>query len=198
MTRASATVSPSSSSRPSSPTGRRSPPWWLTCSPAHPAGSRLYYVLLPLLVVMALAVVVFIVIMTNAERRITIQYARRGGGAASRSAGRNSYLPLKVNMSGRHAHHLCQHLLLDPRHHRQFYQCRSGGPPDPVRTVQHLQLHLVAVRCDLCAADRCVQLFLRFHPVQPDRDRQQSAPQQRLDPRLPAPASRPAISSSRR
>ena len=56
-------------------------------------------VLLPLLVVMALAVVVFIVIMTNAERRITIQYARRVVGR-KQIGGQNSYLPLKVNMSG--------------------------------------------------------------------------------------------------
>ena len=63
------------------------------------SGQPLYYVLLPLLVVMALAVVVFIVIMTNAERRITIQYARRVVGR-KQIGGQNSYLPLKVNMSG--------------------------------------------------------------------------------------------------
>ena len=63
------------------------------------SGQPLYYVLLPLLVVFALAVVVFIVIMTNAERRITIQYARRVVGR-KQIGGQNSYLPLKLNMSG--------------------------------------------------------------------------------------------------
>jgi len=41
------------------------------------AGETKFYILLPLLVVLALVVIVFIVIMTNAERRITIQYAKR-------------------------------------------------------------------------------------------------------------------------
>ena len=63
------------------------------------SGQPLYYVLLPLLVVMALAVVVFIVIMTNAERRITIQYAKRVVGR-KQMGGQNTYLPLKLNMSG--------------------------------------------------------------------------------------------------
>ena len=63
------------------------------------SGQPLYYVLLPVLVVLALIVVVFIIIMTNAERRITIQYARRVVGR-KQIGGQNSYLPLKLNMSG--------------------------------------------------------------------------------------------------
>jgi preprotein translocase SecY subunit len=62
-------------------------------------GESKYYIILPLLVVLALAVVVFIVILTNAERRITIQYAKRVVGRKM-MGGQNSYLPLKVNMSG--------------------------------------------------------------------------------------------------
>ncbi len=38
-------------------------------------------------------------IMTNAERRITIQYAKRVVGR-KQMGGQNSYLPLKLNMSG--------------------------------------------------------------------------------------------------
>ena len=41
------------------------------------AGESKFYILLPLLLVLALVVIVFIVVMTNAERRITIQYAKR-------------------------------------------------------------------------------------------------------------------------
>ncbi len=37
--------------------------------------------------------------MTNAERRITIQYAKRVVGR-KQMGGQNSYLPLKLNMSG--------------------------------------------------------------------------------------------------
>ena len=63
------------------------------------AGEAKFYILLPLLVVLALVVIVFIIIMTNAERRITIQYAKRVVGR-KQMGGQNSYLPLKLNMSG--------------------------------------------------------------------------------------------------
>lgn len=63
------------------------------------AGEPQYYILLPLLLVLAFVVIVFIVVMTNAERRITIQYAKRVVGR-KQMGGQNSYLPLKLNMSG--------------------------------------------------------------------------------------------------
>lgn len=63
------------------------------------AGEYQFYILLPLLLVLALVAVVFVVIMTNAERRITIQYAKRVVGR-KQMGGQNSYLPLKLNMSG--------------------------------------------------------------------------------------------------
>ena len=63
------------------------------------AGETKFYILLPLLVVLALVVIVFIVIMTNAERRITIQYAKRVIGRRM-YGGHSTYLPLKVNQAG--------------------------------------------------------------------------------------------------
>ncbi|MCI2046423.1 MAG: preprotein translocase subunit SecY [Faecalibacterium sp.] len=63
------------------------------------AGESKYYILLPLLVVLALVVVVFIIVLTNAERRITVQYAKRVVGRKM-MGGQNSYIPLKINMSG--------------------------------------------------------------------------------------------------
>ena len=63
------------------------------------AGEPQFYFFLPLLLVLALAVIVFIVIMTNAERRISIQYAKRVVGR-KQMGGQNTYLPLKLNMSG--------------------------------------------------------------------------------------------------
>ena len=62
------------------------------------AGESQFYIFLPLLLVLALVVIVFIVIMTNAERRITIQYAKRVVGR-KQMGGQNSYVPLKLNMS---------------------------------------------------------------------------------------------------
>ena len=63
------------------------------------SGKPQYYFFLPLLVVLALVAVVFVIIMTNAERRINIQYAKRVVGR-KQMGGQNSYLPLKLNMSG--------------------------------------------------------------------------------------------------
>jgi preprotein translocase subunit SecY len=51
------------------------------------------------IVVAFLAVIVFIVWMTNAERRIPIQYAKRVVGN-KQYGGQNTHLPIKVNMSG--------------------------------------------------------------------------------------------------
>jgi preprotein translocase SecY subunit len=67
----------------------------LTNAQTNPA----YYIYLPLLAVLALVVVVFIIILTNAERRITVQYAKRVVGRKM-MGGQNSYIPLKINMSG--------------------------------------------------------------------------------------------------
>jgi preprotein translocase subunit SecY len=63
------------------------------------AGEAQFYIFLPLLLVLAFVAIVFIVIMTNAERRITVQYAKRVVGR-KQMGGQNSYIPLKLNMSG--------------------------------------------------------------------------------------------------
>ena len=52
-----------------------------------------------LLVVATIAVIVFIVFVTQAERRIPVQYAKRTVGRKV-YGGQSSHLPLKVNMSG--------------------------------------------------------------------------------------------------
>ena len=63
------------------------------------AGAAQYYALLPLLVILALVAVVFVVILTNAERRIPVQYAKRVVGRKM-YGGQSSYIPIKINMSG--------------------------------------------------------------------------------------------------
>ena len=63
------------------------------------AGEPMFFVFLPLLVVLALVAVVFVVILTNAERRIPVQYAKRVVGRKM-YGGQASYIPIKVNMSG--------------------------------------------------------------------------------------------------
>ena len=62
-------------------------------------GEPQFYAFLPLLVVLALVAIVFVVILTNAERRIPVQYAKRVVGRKM-YGGQASYIPIKVNMTG--------------------------------------------------------------------------------------------------
>ena len=63
------------------------------------SGKPQFYVFIPLLAVLALVAVVFVVILTNAERRIPVQYAKRVVGRKM-YGGQSSHIPIKVNMSG--------------------------------------------------------------------------------------------------
>lgn len=56
------------------------------------------YVLVPLILLIFAAMIVFIVIMTDAERRIPVQYAKRVVGRKM-YGGQSSYIPIKVNMT---------------------------------------------------------------------------------------------------
>ncbi len=55
--------------------------------------------MIPVIVIGLLALVVFIVFITNAERRIPVQYAKRVVGRKM-YGGQSSHIPIKVNMSG--------------------------------------------------------------------------------------------------
>ncbi len=63
------------------------------------AGQTQYYIYMPLILILTFVVVVFVVILTNAERRISVQYAKRVVGRKM-MGGQSSYIPLKINMSG--------------------------------------------------------------------------------------------------
>jgi preprotein translocase subunit SecY len=56
-------------------------------------------ILIPLVLVLFLAIIAFIVFMTNAERRIPVQYAKRVVGRKM-YGGQSTFIPIKVNMSG--------------------------------------------------------------------------------------------------
>lgn len=58
-----------------------------------------YYFLIPLFVVLAVVVTAFVVLMTEAERRIPVQYAKRVVGRKM-YGGQSSHIDIKVNMSG--------------------------------------------------------------------------------------------------
>ncbi len=63
------------------------------------AGMTRYWLYVPLVILLFLFIVVVIVIMTNGERRIPVQYAKRVVGR-KQYGGQSTYLPIKVNMSG--------------------------------------------------------------------------------------------------
>lgn len=63
------------------------------------AGGIKYVILVPVILVLFLIMIAFIVFITNAERRIPVQYAKRVVGRKM-YGGQNTYIPVKVNMSG--------------------------------------------------------------------------------------------------
>lgn len=62
-------------------------------------GIMKYWFIVPFTLVLFLAAIVFIVVMTNAERRIPVQYAQRVVGRKM-YGGQSTHIPIKVNMSG--------------------------------------------------------------------------------------------------
>ena len=62
-------------------------------------GIMKYWFIVPFTLVLFLVAIVFIVIMTNAERRIPVQYAQRVVGRKM-YGGQSTHIPIKVNMSG--------------------------------------------------------------------------------------------------
>ena len=73
-------------------------PLWNMCFPTDSTVSSTWYWAI-LLLVSTLAVIVFIIFVTQAERRIPVQYAKRTVGRKV-YGGQSSHLPIKVNMSG--------------------------------------------------------------------------------------------------
>ncbi|WP_105203203.1 preprotein translocase subunit SecY [Neobittarella massiliensis] len=62
-------------------------------------GEYKYYIYLPIILVLAVVVIGFVVLMTNAERRVPVQYAKRVVGRKM-YGGQSSHIPIKVNMTG--------------------------------------------------------------------------------------------------
>lgn len=62
-------------------------------------GDTKYLVFVPLIIIIFLALITLIVMMTNAERRIPVQYAKKVVGRKM-YGGQSSHIPVKVTMSG--------------------------------------------------------------------------------------------------
>ncbi|MFI3253939.1 MAG: preprotein translocase subunit SecY [Eubacteriales bacterium] len=66
---------------------------------AYMQANALHPAVIPVIVLAMLALVVFIVFISNAERRLPVQYAKRVVGRKT-YGGQSSHIPMKVNMSG--------------------------------------------------------------------------------------------------
>ena len=86
-------------------------------------GIMKYWFIVPFTLVLFLAAIVFIVIMTNAERRIPVQYAQRVVGRKM-YGGQSTHIPIKVNMSGVLPVIFAQSIAMLPANYRQVVLLR--------------------------------------------------------------------------
>lgn len=73
--------------------------WGYLSIAMDPNGNAVYFLTVPLVIVLFLALIVAIIVMTNAERRIPVQYAKKVVGRKM-YGGQSTFIPIKVNMSG--------------------------------------------------------------------------------------------------
>ena len=109
-----------------------------------------------LLVVGMLLLIIFIVFITNSERKVPVQYAKRVVGRKM-YGGQSTHIPIKVNFRPVHCH--------DPRYHRHVCSLLPAGGVGVAYLPFGVQLHQCPVRGDLLPADHHVQLLLCYHPV---------------------------------
>ena len=96
------------------------------------------FILVPAILLVFAAMIVFIIIMTEAERRISVQYAKRVVGRKM-YGGQSSFIPIKVNMSGVMPIIFATSLLSLPGTIMTFAQPTPGGFWDGVRNVMSPQ-----------------------------------------------------------
>ncbi len=89
-------------------------------------GQIKYYIMVPIIVVLFILIIAFIVLMTNAERRIPVQYAKRVVGRKM-YGGQSTNIPLKVNMSGVMPIIFASSLMAIPGTIGQFVDVKEGS-----------------------------------------------------------------------
>ena len=89
-------------------------------------GQIKYYIMIPVIVILFVLIIAFIVLMTNAERRIPVQYAKRVVGRKM-YGGQNSNIPLKLNMSGVMPIIFASSLMAIPGTIGAFIDVKEGG-----------------------------------------------------------------------
>ena len=117
-----------------------------------------------LLVVGMLLLIIFIVFITNSERKVPVQYAKRVVGRKM-YGGQSTHIPIKVNLSGVLPIIFAQSIAMIPRYHRHVCSLLPAGGVGVAYLPFGVQLHQCPVRGDLLPADHHVQLLLCYHPV---------------------------------
>ncbi|WP_040198030.1 preprotein translocase subunit SecY [Candidatus Soleaferrea massiliensis] len=97
-------------------------------------GDSKYFFLVPMVVLVFLALIVGIIIMTNAERRIPVQYAKRQVGRKM-YGGQSSHIPIKVNMSGVMPVIFASSILALPGTIKAFLPIAQGGMADKILSI---------------------------------------------------------------
>ena len=132
------------------------------------AGTGLKYVLIvPFIVILFLLIIMFIILITEGERRIPVQYAKRVVGRKL-YGGQNTYIPIKVNMSGVMPIILAVSMVSVPSVIFRF----AGAPEGKGFFGRDCAVYLYSVqpepsglRCAVFPADYNFCVFLRYHPV---------------------------------
>lgn len=88
-------------------------------------GQTQYFFIVPAIVVIFVLIIAFIVLMTDAERRIPIQYAKRVVGRKV-YGGQSTHMPIKVNMSGVLPIIFASSFLSIPSTIQMFVQAKEG------------------------------------------------------------------------
>lgn len=99
------------------------------------------YILVPIILLVFAAMIMFIIVITQAERRIAVQYAKRVVGRKM-YGGQSSFLPIKVNMSGVMPIIFASSLLSLPATILSFIPLTPGGIWDTVKNIMSPQ-HVV-------------------------------------------------------
>ena len=89
-------------------------------------GQVKYYIMVPVIIILFILIIAFIVLMTNAERRIPVQYAKRVVGRKM-YGGQSTNIPLKVNMSGVMPIIFASSLMAIPGTIGAFVDVKEGG-----------------------------------------------------------------------
>lgn len=92
------------------------------------------YILVPFILLIFAAMIVFIIIMTEGERRISVQYAKRMVGRKM-YGGQSSFIPIKVSMSGVMPVIFASSILSLPGMIMEFAKPTPGGFWDSLKNI---------------------------------------------------------------